>query len=66
MRTLFDAIAEFFTEGKALEGEPLCYEVPNSFASKLPWVEVGSQGFTLLEDGRSVGAFFVSVFKSTH
>ncbi|MFA0154527.1 hypothetical protein [Vibrio sp. 10N.261.46.A3] len=54
----FQSFAHFFTEGKSTESEPFCYDIPNSFASKLPWVEVGNRGFTLLEDGRSVGAFF--------
>lgn len=58
MRNPFQSLAHFFTDGKAIEGAPLCYDIPNSFASRLPWVEVGNKGLTLLEDGRSVGAFF--------
>ncbi|GLT19558.1 conjugative transfer ATPase, PFL_4706 family protein [Vibrio zhanjiangensis] len=55
---MLQAIKDFFTEGKAQEGPAIDYQVPASFASKLPWIEVGDKGLVELEDGHSFGCFF--------
>ncbi len=57
-QALTKPIIDFFKDGQSLESPSLCYDVPPSFAARLPWVEMDDKGWVTLEDGRSHGLFF--------